>query len=70
MWGFHGDHPPHGDRLLQLGRHVPAVTSVIDTPERIEAAFDIIADLTAEQGLVTSETVPVTRQKPVGARRM
>jgi PII-like signaling protein len=69
MWGFHGDHPPHGDRLLQLGRHVPAVTIVIDTPERIEVAFDIIADLTAEQGLVTCETVPVTRQKPAGARR-
>ena len=64
MWGFHGDHPPHGDRLLQLGRHVPAVTSVIDTPERIQAAFDIIEDLTAEQGLVTCETVPVTRHKP------
>ena len=35
IWGFHGDHAPHGDRLLQLGRHVPAVTIVIDTPERI-----------------------------------
>ena len=68
MWGFHGDHLPHGDRLLQLGRHVPAVTIVIDSPERIQAAFDLILDLTAEQGLVTSETVPVTRQKPVGAR--
>ena len=32
MWGFHGDHAPHGDRLLQLGRHVPAVTIVIDSP--------------------------------------
>jgi PII-like signaling protein len=69
MWGFHGDHPPHGDRLLQLGRHVPAVTIVIDAPERIQAAFEIIEDLTAEQGLVTCETVPVTRQQPVGARR-
>ena len=39
IWGFHGDHPPHGDRLLQLGRHVPAVTIVIDTPERISVAF-------------------------------
>ena len=68
MWGFHGDHPPHGDRLLQLGRHVPAVTIVIDTPERIQVAFDLIEDLTAEQGLVTCETVPVTRQKPVGHR--
>jgi PII-like signaling protein len=64
MWGFHGDHPPHGDRLLQLGRHVPAVTIVIDTPERIQVAFDLIEDLTAEQGLVTCELVPVTRQKP------
>jgi PII-like signaling protein len=65
MWGFHGDHPPHGDRLLQLGRHVPAVTIVIDTPERTQAAFDLIDDLTAEHGLVTCETVPAVR--PVGA---
>jgi PII-like signaling protein len=64
MWGFHGDHPPHGDRLLQLGRHVPALTIVIDTPERIQAAFDLIDDLTAEHGLVTCETVPAIR--PVG----
>jgi PII-like signaling protein len=61
MWGFHGDHPPHGDRLLQLGRHVPAVTIVIDTPERIQTAFDLIDDLTADQGLVTCETVPAGR---------
>ena len=67
MWGFHGDHPPHGDRLLQLGRHVPAVTIVIDTPERTAAAFEIIDDLTAEQGLVTCETVPASR--PVGSGR-
>jgi PII-like signaling protein len=64
VWGFHGDHPPHGDRLLQLGRHVPALTIVIDAPERIQTAFDIIDDLTAEHGLVTSETVPAIR--PVG----
>ena len=23
VWGFHGDHPPHGDRLLQLGGTCP-----------------------------------------------
>ena len=61
MWGFHGDHPPHGDRLLQLGRHVPVVTIVVDTPERIATAFDLVDDLTAEQGLVTCETVPFMR---------
>jgi len=61
VWGFHGNHPPHGDRLLQLGRHVPAISIVIDAPERIEKAFTIIDELTAEQGLVTSETVPAIR---------
>jgi PII-like signaling protein len=61
VWGFHGDHAPHGDRLLQLGRHVPAVTVVIDSPERISAAFSVIDDLTRERGLVTSETIPAMR---------
>jgi len=61
VWGFHGDHAPHGDRLLQLGRHVPVVTIVIDAPDRIAAAFEIIDSLTTERGLVTSETVPAIR---------
>jgi PII-like signaling protein len=67
MWGFHGDHAPHGDRLLQLGRHVPAVTVVIDSAERIAAAFAVIDELTAEDGLVTSELVPAMR--PGGSGR-
>ena len=62
IWGFHGDHAPHGDRLLQLGRHVPAATVVIDTPERIRAAFSVIDELTSERGLVTSETIPAIRR--------
>jgi PII-like signaling protein len=57
IWGFHGDHAPHGDRLLQLGRHVPTVTVVIDTSERIAGAYGIIDDLTSERGLVTCETI-------------
>jgi PII-like signaling protein len=61
IWGFHGDHAPHGDRLLQLGRHVPAVTVVVDTPERISVAFSVIDQLTSERGLVTSETIPAMR---------
>lgn len=61
IWGFHGDHPPHGDRLLQLGRHVPAVTIVVDTPERISTAFEVIDEMTTESGLVTSETIPAMR---------
>ena len=61
IWGFHGDHAPHGDRLLQFGRHVPAVTIVIDAPRRISTAFGIIDELTSERGLVTCETVPAVR---------
>jgi PII-like signaling protein len=69
IWGFHGDHPPHGDRVLQLGRHVPVVTIVIDTPERIATAFPIIDELTSEQGLVTSETIPALRAAAGDRRR-
>jgi PII-like signaling protein len=58
IWGFHGAHPPHGDRLLQLRRHVPVVTITVDTPERIAESFQIVDELTTEQGLVTSEMVP------------
>ena len=61
VWGFHGDHAPHGDRLLQVGRRVPVVTVVVDTPDRIAEAFSVIDDLTISQGMVTSETVPATR---------
>ena len=69
IWGFHGDHAPHGDRVLQLGRHVPAVTIVIDSPARIAAAFPIIDELTAEHGLVTAETIPALRAAGGGRRR-
>ncbi len=58
IWGFHGAHAPHGDRFLQLRRHVPVVTIVIDTPERIARSFQIVDAFTAEHGLVTSELVP------------
>jgi PII-like signaling protein len=68
IWGFHGDHRPHGDRLLQLGRHVPAVTIVIDTPERIATAYSVIDELTAKQGLVISEPVTAIRSAPAAAR--
>ena len=69
IWGFHGDHAPHGDRVLQLGRHVPAVTIVIDSPGRIAAAFPIVDELTAEHGLVTAETIPALRAAADGRHR-
>ena len=58
IWGFHRHHKPHGDKLFQLTRRVPVVTIIIDTPEWIERSFDIVHELTAEHGVVTSEMVP------------
>jgi PII-like signaling protein len=53
MWGFGGDHMPRG------GHYVPAVTTVIALPERIEPVFSVIDELTTEHALVTSTTVSV-----------
>jgi PII-like signaling protein len=61
VWGFHGDHAPHGDQLLSLRRHVPVVTVIVDRPERSARWFEIVDELTAEIGLVTSEIVPAVR---------
>ena len=58
IWGFYGDHNPHGDKMIQLTRQVPVTTIVVDSPERIAASFDIIDALTERHGLVTSELVP------------
>jgi PII-like signaling protein len=69
IWGFHGDHAPHGDRLLQLRRHVPVVTIIVDTPERIAESFGIVDELTDRAGLVTSEMVPAMTALAEGERQ-
>jgi PII-like signaling protein len=58
MWGFHGDHKPHGDSIFRLTRRVPVTTVIVDTPESIARSFDIVDELTQRHGLVTSEMVP------------
>jgi PII-like signaling protein len=74
IWGFHGSQPPHGDRLLQLRRHVPVVTVVVDTPQRIAQAFAIVDEATSAHGLVTCEAVPaltaLTAQQRHGGLRL
>ncbi|HEU4973524.1 MAG TPA: DUF190 domain-containing protein [Baekduia sp.] len=69
IWGFHGDHPPHGDRLWQLRRHVPAVTVIVDTPERMQRVLPVIEEVTRDRGLVTSELVPAVAADVDGRRR-
>jgi PII-like signaling protein len=58
IWGYHGDHAPHGDSFWQLRRRVPIVTVIVDTPERTREWFAIVDEVTAETGLVTSEVIP------------
>jgi PII-like signaling protein len=72
VWGFHGDHPPHGDGLFSLTRRVPVVTVVIDTPANIAESFATIDELTTSEGLVTSEMVPalVSDEGDTGPSRM
>jgi hypothetical protein len=43
---------------------VPVVTVVVDTPTRIRDWFGIVAEMTDEVGLVTSEMVPAFRSFP------
>ena len=61
IWGYHGDHRPHGDKLWTLKRQVPIVTVIVDTPQRSRRWFAIVDQLTKETGLVTSEMVPAFR---------
>lgn len=57
VWGFHGDRTQSWHGARRVTRDKPAVTIVLDAPERIPAAFAIIDEVTADRGLVTSELV-------------
>jgi len=69
IWGFHADHAPHGDHFPHRGRHVPVVTTATGSPEQISAAFDTVAALTAEGGLVTVQTVLAVQPAADSAQR-
>ena len=69
VWGFHDGGRPHGDRLLQLARHVPVRTVIIDTPPRVAQAFAIVDALTSETGLVTYEPVAAVLARHHGGSR-
>lgn len=69
IWGYHGDHPPHGDRPFTVVRHVPTLTIAIDTPERIAEIFPVVDELTRDRGLVTVEMVPALRARAAKEQR-
>jgi PII-like signaling protein len=68
IWGYHGDHTPHGDTFWQLRRRVPVLTVIVDTPADIHRWFALVDELTEQTGLVTSEIVPAYRAS-AGDRR-
>lgn len=57
IWGYHGDHEPHGDSPFAVRRRVPTVTISIAARDEAERAFDLLDDLTHERGLITAEAV-------------
>jgi PII-like signaling protein len=61
VWGYHGEHQPHGERFWSLRRHVPTLTVLLDTPANMARWFEIVDEMTRETGLVTSELVPALR---------
>jgi len=68
-WGYRGDHPPHGDRLLALRRDVPAVTVCVDAPERAARWAELLRPLAGPDALLTAEHVPAYRATGPRIRR-
>lgn len=58
IWGFSGDHAPHGESALALRRSSPVVTIAIDHANGVGEAWRAVDELTGGAGLVTSELVP------------
>jgi PII-like signaling protein len=61
QWGYHGAHEPHGERFWSIHRHVPVLTVLLDTPANMRRWFEVVDEMTAQTGLVTSELVPALR---------
>lgn len=59
VWGYHGDHAPHGDVAWRLRRRVPVVTMTVDRPGAVRSWWPVVEEVTAETGLVTDELVPI-----------
>jgi PII-like signaling protein len=66
IWGFRGAERPHGDRFLQLARHVPVTTIILDTAPNIAACYPIVDEMTADEGLVTCEVLPALLEVHAG----
>ena len=66
IWGYHGEHRPHGEHPWSIRRRVPVLTTILDTPAGARRWFEIIDAMTAHAGLVTSELVPALSARAAG----
>jgi PII-like signaling protein len=55
FWGYRDDTPPHGDRILQIVRHVPLVTIVVSEPDAA-ARYRTLARETLGPGALVTAT--------------
>lgn len=69
VWGFAGAAEPAGDKMFQIGRHVPVTTEYIDTPDRIAACFDLVDEVTEGHGVVTCAAIHAVVSIDGGRRR-
>lgn len=69
VWGYQGDREPHADRMFQFGRRAPVTTVMIDTADRIAAAFGVVDEFTREAGVVSVGPVPAAVAIDDGERR-
>jgi PII-like signaling protein len=70
VWGFQGEPALHGDRLLQIRRHVSMVTIIVGTPEHSASSFQIVDEMTDEGGLVSALAAPAEAEPPNGGLRL
>lgn len=68
LWGYHGEHRPHGESPWSIRRRVPVLTVTLDTPANSRRWFEIVDEMTPHAGLVTSEIVPALRAAAPGVQ--
>ena len=69
VWGFYGDREPFGDRFWAIKRRVPVHTVIVDSPANIRRWWEIVDEVTRDDGMVTSELVPASRATGPDVRR-
>lgn len=63
IWGYHGDHAPHGESPWALRRRTPVVTEIVVPAREAARWLTLIESFTADRGLVTLEPVPNAQQR-------